>query len=364
MFGPQSYVIFGLFVAVFAAGTYLQRRSKYVAVRIAVAAMSFVAAALFGMAAVNRFYDYYQTWGNIVTDVTGAQPGVITLPEVPPPGRLQQVVGGPDAAKNGRLISLDLAGQESQINRTGLVYLPPQYFQGRYASFRFPVMELIHGSPGQPYDWVGALHVTSALDTLVSKHHALPMILVMPDINGGVQMPSSQCLNGRPGPQTDTYLTVDVPADVVAVFRAQPLGPHWGIAGYSEGGFCAANLALRHPASYGAAASMSGYFQPLPIDGTDPFSGNAVARLANDPMWLAERHGAGQPLPAFWLMAGKSDHADVLSARTMSTLLRPVERVPVVLVPRVGHTFAAWIPAVPKMLTWASPRLYAGLPRP
>jgi S-formylglutathione hydrolase FrmB len=225
-------------------------------------------------------------------------------------------------------------------------------------------MELIHGSPGQPYDWVGALHVTSALETIVSQHHAHPMILVMPDINGGVQRPSSQCLNERFGLQTDTYLTVDVPTDVVTAFRAQPLGPHWGIGGYSEGGFCAANLALRHPASYGIAASMSGYFQPLPIDGIDPFSGNGVARLANDPMWLAERHVAGQPLPAFWLMAGKSDQADVLSTRTMATLLRPFEQVPVVLVPRVEHTFSAWIPAVPKMITWASPRLYAGLPGP
>jgi hypothetical protein len=77
VFGPQSYVIFAFFVAVFAAGIYLQWRSKYIVVRVAVAAISFVAAALFGMATVNRFYDYYQTWGNIVADITGTQPGVI-----------------------------------------------------------------------------------------------------------------------------------------------------------------------------------------------------------------------------------------------------------------------------------------------
>ena len=81
-------------------------------------------------------------------------------------------------------------------------------------------MELFHGSPGQPCDGVGALHVTSA-------------------------------------------------AGVVAALGAQPLGPHWGIGGYSEGGFCAANLALRHPASYGIAASMCGYYQPPLVDGID-----------------------------------------------------------------------------------------------
>ena len=364
MFGPQSYLVFALLVAAFAAGIYLQRRSKHITIGIAAAALSFVTAALFGMAAVNRFYDYYQTWGNIVADLTGTQLGVTTLPKMPPPGKLQQVIGGPDAAKNGRLISLDLAGKLSSISRPGLIYLPPQYFQPRYANFSFPVLELIHGAPGRPYDWVGALHVTSALTTLVSQHRAGPMVLVLPDVNGGVQLPSSQCLNEPFGPQTDTYLTVDVPNFVAASFRVQEPGPHWGIAGYSEGGFCAANLALRHPTRFGAAASMSGYFQPLPTGGIDPFNGNAVERLANDPMWLVERHTAGRPLPAFWLMAGQSDRADVLDAQTMAALLRPWEPVPLVLVPRVQHTFAAWIPAIPKMLTWTSQHLYSYLSLP
>jgi S-formylglutathione hydrolase FrmB len=42
-----------------------------------------------------------------------------------------------------------------------------------------------------------------------------------------------------------------------------PPGPGWGIAGYSAGGFCAANLALGYPRGYGAAAVMSGYFTPV-----------------------------------------------------------------------------------------------------
>jgi enterochelin esterase-like enzyme len=364
VFGPQSYVVFGLFIVIFAGGMYLQRRSKHVATAVATSVVSFLIAALFGMAAVNRFYDYYQTWGNIAADLTGTQPGVITLPKLPPPGKLQQVIGGSDAAKNGRLVSLDLRGKLTQISRPGLIYLPPQYFQSRYASFKFPVLELLHGAPGRPYDWVGALHVTTALNTLVSQHLARPIVLVMPDVNGGVQLPSSQCLNEPFGPQTDTYLTYDVPADVMAGFRVQGPGLHWGIAGYSEGGFCAADLGLRHPTRYGVAASMSGYFQPLPIGGIDPFNGSAAARLANDPMWLAGRHAAGQPLPAFWLMAGQSDREDVIDAQTMAALLRPWKPVPLLLIPRVQHTFAAWIPAVPKMLAWASPHLYSYLSPP
>lgn len=364
MFGPQSYFVLVLLIVGFVASAYLQWRAGHMAVRIAAAAMSFAVAAIFGMAAVNRFYDYYQSWGDVAAELTGTQPGVTVLPRLPAPSQLQQAVGGPDAARSGRLVDLELTGKRSQIARLGLIFLPPQYFQRRYAAFRFPVMELIHGSPGRPYDWVGALRVTAALTALTDRRRAAPMVLVMPDVNGGIRLWASQCLDEPLGPKTDAYLSADVPADVVASFRVQPPGPHWGIAGYSEGGFCAANLALRHPTGYGTAASMSGYFQPLPVGGIDPFSGNAVARLANDPTWLAERCQPGEPLPAFWLMAGESDRADVLDAQTMATLLRPFEPVRVVLVPRVRHTFAAWIPAVPKMLAWASPHLYASLDAP
>lgn len=364
MFGPQSYVVFVLLVVGFAGGAHLQRRAGHTAAAVTAAVMSFAVAALFGMAAVNRFYDYYQNWGEIAADLTGTHTGITTLPQLPGPGQLQQAIGGPDAARDGRLVDLELTGRRSKISRLGLVFLPPQYFQRSYATFRFPVLELVHGSPGRPYDWVGALHVTAALTALIGRHRAAPMVLVMPDSNGGIRMRASQCLDEPLGRKTDTYLSADVPTDVLASFRVQPPGRHWGIAGYSEGGFCAANLALRHPAWYGAAASMSGYFQPLASGRADPFAGNPVARLANDPTWLAQRYQPGAPLPAFWLMAGGSDPADILDAQTMAALLRPFEPVRVVLVPHVRHTFAAWIPAVPKMLAWASAHLCADLAVP
>ena len=34
-----------------------------------------------------------------------------------------------------------------------------------------------------------------------------------------------------------------------------------GHGGYSSGGYCAADLALRHPGSFGATAVINGYFR-------------------------------------------------------------------------------------------------------
>ena len=364
MFGPQGYVIFTLLAVLFVGGFYAQHRTGNVGLQVAGGVMSFVVAVVFGMAAVNKFYDYYQTWGDLYNDLSGTQAGVTSLPSLHSHENLQQAVGGADAARVGRLLSVQLPGPQSHISRTGLIYLPPQYFQSPFTGYRFPVLELIHGSPGKPYDWAAPLHITRALSGLISKHRAGPMVLVMPDVNGGEDAAASQCLDEANGPKDETYVSIDVPADVTSAFRVQPQGAHWGIAGYSEGGYCAANLALRHPFRYAAAAPMSGYFQPVPERGVDQFGGDAAARLANDPYWLAETHQRTTPLPAFWLMAGGTDRSDVMAAQTMSALLGHFERAQLDVVPRVSHTFAAWIPALPPMLTWESSVLTHGIPPP
>ena len=83
----------------------------------------------------------------------------------------------------------------------------------------------------------------------------------MPDANGGRGI-SLQCLNQHRGPQDDTYLAKDLPDYICHHLRVQPLGAGWGIAGYSEGGFCAANLGLQHGSIFNDAAVLSGYFRP------------------------------------------------------------------------------------------------------
>lgn len=355
MFGPQSVVVLLALVALFVGFAYgLARRSPLV-LRIGSGALAFVVASVFGMALVNRFYDYYQSWGDVYNDMIGRQPGVEALP---PTGGKKLRTGG-NRAKVGLLVSTQLTGSKSSIARDGLVYLPPQYFQARYAHATFPALELFHGSPGEPSDWLTGLHVTETLRKLLTKKKAEPTILVMPDINGATGgTTGSQCLDQPGGAQNDTYLSQDVPADVTNSFRAQPVGVHWGVAGFSEGGFCAANLALRHPGVFGLAGVMSGYYQPLPELGGDPFHGDAQARLSNDPIWQVTQGPAGARLPAFWLMAGESDRSDVKDAKLFKSVLAAHgQTAPLITTPRAGHTFAAWTPALPKLLTWATNRL-------
>ena len=94
--------------------------------------------------------------------------------------------------------------------------------------------------------------------------------------------------------QDATYLAQDLPAYLPGILRVQPQGPAWGLAGYSEGGYCTANLALVYRLRYGAAGVMSGYFTPSddqlgnPVHNVNPFGPDLHARGPTRP-------GCGSP---------------------------------------------------------------------
>ncbi len=158
--------------------------------------------------------------------------------------------------ESGRIGWTTLPGKLSGYSRRALLYLPPQYSQARYAHVRFPVVELFHGTPGSPLSWDKVLRISHVADTLIAKHLIGPMVLVMPTINGTGHN-YQDCVNG-PGVNDETYLTQDVRADLLARYRVSHDPFEWGMTGYSSGGYCAANLALRHPGYFGAAAVIEG----------------------------------------------------------------------------------------------------------
>jgi enterochelin esterase-like enzyme len=200
--------------------------------------------------------------------------------------------------------------------------------------------------------------VTVTLDRRVAERLARPAVLVMPDANGGEDI-SLQCLNQARGAQDLTYLAQDVPSYIAHTLRVQPPGPAWGVAGYSEGGFCAANMALHFPGRYGFAGVLSGYFSPFdnqlahPIRQVNPFGRSLARQRDNTPADEVRQLPAGAVIPRFWLGAGIDNKTDVASARFFwqELALRQAD-VPLILTPRGGHTMATWRAEIPRMLTW------------
>ena len=243
-----------------------------------------------------------------------------------------------------------MRGAQSGISRKGYVYLPPQYFQPAYAHIRFPVLELLHGDPGTATGWVYALKVPDLMDHAVDAGKIGPMIVVMPTTFSG---PHGQDCLDAPGGQLDaTYLSSDVANDVVHDFRALPPGPNWAIGGLSDGGFCATNLALQHRGSYGAVASLDGFYSAYSdLVVMDKIFGPASPSIAaNDPSTLVlDVH---QSLPRFWIMSGTGNTIDTTTAQYFRQLVTTREPIEYVVVDHGIHTPPAWRAALPGLLAW------------
>lgn len=373
---PQGIVFFLILMVVFTGLLAWLVIAKHIVFRVLAACLAFIPAMLFGVAAVNRYYDYYQTWGSIEADFTNQ--GVATLPQAPHLGGkggngISKLGLSPEAraeaTETGYLFETVVKGKRSHISRTVYIYLPPQYFLTKYATYRFPVIELLHGTPGDPEQWIDPMNVLPTLNDMIASRQADPVVLVMPDTDGGEKY-SLQCLNAIGGVPDATYVAVDVPNFVSANYRVQPPGKAWGIAGLSEGGFCAANLALQYPTRFGDVGVMSGYFAPLddqvPAGGVPgaspvyqvPFAGHPALQKKNTPDIYITQLPVGTLLPQFFLAAGQQDAQDVQAAESFRQELQLYQaNVPLVLVPNASHNATAWRGAERPMFAWMTPQL-------
>ena len=412
MFGPTSWIFLGLLVSGVLALMVWLARAGNVVLKIVAGVLAFAVSALFGAALVNRYYAYYTTWGSMFANASGSgvvgynknlaggpvngsarvgtgraigsgtavgtpdrgwtpypppghfgqQPVPFSAPASPTPSPLPSStvaasiaiprlpLGATATKGGGRVVELTLSGAQSGISRKGFVYLPPQYFEPAYAQTRFPVLELLHGDPGAPTGWVYALNVPGLMDHEINAGKIGPMIVVMPATFSGAH--GQDCLDAPNGQLDGTYLATDVPGDIVREFRALPQGPNWAIGGLSDGGFCATNLALQHRGSYGAVASLDGFYSAYSdLTVMDKIFGAGSPNIqANDPSTLVlDVH---QSLPRFWIMSGSGNMTDTRAAQYFRQLVTTREPIEYVVVNHGKHTPPAWRVALPGLLEW------------
>jgi S-formylglutathione hydrolase FrmB len=261
---------------------------------------------------------------------------------------------------HGILLRVRLRGARSGVSRIGLVYLPAAY--STHPTAHFPALEFFHGTPGGPRNYADQLHVGTVLDDEIDAGRIPPVVAVFPLIDDGH---TGECVNAIHGPRDETYLAVDVPADMDAGLRVLP-GRSFAALGYSTGGFCAVNLGLRHPDRYVAAASISGYF----VAGSDPAVGNpygrdTALRERNSPLWVVV-HGRPDAPPTL-VVAPAGDRDAMSDERAFVLAVRrhdPRLVLAAATLPNGGHTFAAWSAALPPSIDWVAPYLPRDLAPP
>lgn len=178
------------------------------------------------------------------------------------------------------------------------VYLPPSYrlTPGR----RYPVVYLLHGSPGSYRDWLN-LGIAGIADAGVATGSIAEAIVVMPDGNGRLNRPT-QWADSHDGADRLESATIELVGQIDHEYRTLADPRHRVLAGLSEGGFGAVNLASRNPHLFGAAISLSGYFK---AEGA-AFGGNQALMHANSPSSTV-REAASAHEVRFILVAGESD---------------------------------------------------------
>jgi enterochelin esterase-like enzyme len=259
-------------------------------------------------------------------------------------------------AAPGRLETIHFFSSALHRRAEYLAYLPAGYRPTR----RYPVMYLLHGSPGRPQLFFDVSNVGVRLDNLVAEHELSPMILVALDGRiDGSQLSDSEWANTRSG-DFESYV-LEAVRDVDRRFATIDDRRARVIAGYSEGAYGALNIALHHLNVFGFVQVWSGYFtQPNPAG---VFTGASRAVLyANSPFYYVHRLRQQLrrfPLNAF-IYVGRRDPAWTLVAPMVRVLRAAGARARYAIYPG-GHDWQLWNAHMNQMLVLAGRDVRASL---
>jgi hypothetical protein len=164
------------------------------------------------------------------------------------------------------------------------VYLPPGYDAN--PAKRYPA---VYEAPFNFYLWNSGAHIKAALDSLITSGSIPPMLFIFMDAGNGPYA-DAQCADSFDHVELmDTFLGVTVPTYIDRTYRTIAKPSARATVGMSQGGYCAAVLAMRHPKTFGASVSFSGYFTAGSGTATAklPFGGDANLIARSSPSWLA-----------------------------------------------------------------------------
>jgi S-formylglutathione hydrolase FrmB len=308
--------------------------------------------------AINRQYSLYPRW----SDIFGGDQKLTTV--------AKGVAGTEDAQVKAELakqkdkhdmleLQVTIPGPRSGLNLPARVFLPPEYNDEHFKEARFPVVEVLSSFPGNPKMNAEYFQYQVVAKDEMAAGRMSPTIIVMPEQNP-VAGKDSECVNATGGPQVSTYLSEDLQAYLTTAFRARSDRQGWSAVGFSTGGWCAVHLAVTHPNSYIAAASVGGYFRPNK-DATAALGAQAAVE-ANDPTRLVGR--AGLPSLYLWLEATQDDPEAYHATTSFYGAVKPPVIAELKTLVAGGHNPRGPRLSIPAILDWLSVHMGAPLNPP
>lgn len=317
---------------------------------------------------VNQAEDIVTTWSAVVGQTSGISPKVTTQR----PGALVADPGHPNlwavsaaqkaadrqAAFKGSTTTVTVTGEKTGYALTAAVYLPGSYREATQKKRDYPVIELFAGYPGSYLSWVDGLRLAQMMNELIASGQ-MPAAIVISTSQNPNPPDDSQCVDataqrGRPS-LAETYLVQDVPGYLRSTYRVGDGRLNWIAAGYSTGGFCAANIGIQHADQYGGVISLSGNYTAVQDDTTGPLYADADSRRANSPLYTVG--AAGRPPLVFALAATRDSPDDYDELTAFAPTVPKADALLVLVAPTGGHTPPVWRATARLSFAWVAQQL-------
>jgi enterochelin esterase-like enzyme len=245
-----------------------------------------------------------------------------------------------EVAPKSRIDTVTIHSDLLGVERTFLVYVPDGY--GKIPSRRYPVLYLLHGSPGAKEDWLVNADLQSQLDELIAARTIPPLLVVMPDGNGPTIIDSEYLDATKIVQPMESHFVkelvpyIDLHYATLADRRFRALG------GLSSGAYGAVNIGLRHPDLFAVMLSHSGYFMNHEWATRELVGKNTVAWHANNPAeYLASRQL--DPDTALYIEVGKVDFPSFVKGNQDFAALLTASHIEHVYTESNGvHSWSTW----------------------
>jgi esterase/lipase superfamily enzyme len=263
-------------------------------------------------------------------------------------------------AGHGRILTIGLPAPWIGGDRsvaTVDVHLPPGYDAG---TGRYPV---VYEAPQSIRTWETGFGFTADLDSLITSEAIPPMIFVFSLAYGGPYA-DSECANSVDGREWfDRFMSSNVVRWVDQHLRTITSSAARATLGFSQGGYCAAELVANHSGIFGSAVSFSGYFVAGIHSGTTPgawrpFDDDPAVEYRISPMTVVPRIPALRRTGLFFVMA--SDAAQGFYGPQMKQFAGVLDGagVAMAIIPTaLGHSWEAARTLVPTMLELVAGRM-------
>jgi enterochelin esterase-like enzyme len=321
--------------------------------------LAVVATALLAVAGtLNAQYDWYSSWRDLGTALSGGDSSVGSAEPVHAGGQLAapirsvrepQITGlNPNPGPDGQYVTVTLPGPLSKVSSSVVVWLPQSYTQAGSAHRRYPVIEVFHGIPGSPREYTHDINLGKMVAGLAVAGRIREAILVMPD--SSPNNVDTECVNGGSrGLAMEDWLTKDVPSWVRHNLRVQPDRQSWATMGLSAGGFCSSMAAMLHPQTYGSAIELGGYLTPQFDSHYRPFAYGSTAWKRYDLVKLA---AVSPPPVALWIETSKTDSLSYWGNKRLIATARAPMSVTADVLLDAGHRMSVWVGVMPTALSW------------